>query len=76
MSGFRHVREAVQAGDTEVMTANMASWASQGIIKNTHSKEALLANISPAIREVLFHQGLQDPAIMNELGEAIHLIGS
>ncbi|EUC55323.1 hypothetical protein RSOL_108390 [Rhizoctonia solani AG-3 Rhs1AP] len=29
MSGYRHVREAVQAGDTEVMTASMASWANR-----------------------------------------------
>ncbi|KAG8739592.1 hypothetical protein FRC10_005393 [Ceratobasidium sp. 414] len=33
MSGFRHVREAVQAGDTEVMTANMAPWANRLFVK-------------------------------------------
>ncbi|KAG8710366.1 hypothetical protein FRC09_000169 [Ceratobasidium sp. 395] len=33
MSGFRHVREAVQTGDTEVMTANMASWANRLFVK-------------------------------------------
>ncbi|KAG9103961.1 hypothetical protein FRC06_006571 [Ceratobasidium sp. 370] len=33
MSGFRHVREAVQAGDTEVMTANMASWANRLFVR-------------------------------------------
>lgn len=35
MSGFRNVREAVQAGDTELMTANMASWANRLFVKYT-----------------------------------------
>jgi hypothetical protein len=33
MSGFRHVREAVNAGDPEVMTANMASFANRLFVK-------------------------------------------
>ncbi|KAF8734918.1 hypothetical protein RHS02_06550, partial [Rhizoctonia solani] len=33
MSGFRNVREAIQAGDSEIMTANMASWANRLFVK-------------------------------------------
>lgn len=33
MSGFRHVREAVNAGDPELMTANMASFANRLFVK-------------------------------------------
>ena len=60
----------------EPWLATMASWASQGGIENAHGKEILLANVSPAIREVLFLEGFQDPATMTKLGDAIRLIGS
>ncbi|KAG8755405.1 hypothetical protein FRC11_006061 [Ceratobasidium sp. 423] len=33
MSGYRQVREAVQAGDTEVMSASMATWANRLFVK-------------------------------------------
>ncbi|QRV81832.1 hypothetical protein RhiJN_24275 [Ceratobasidium sp. AG-Ba] len=33
MSGFRHVREAVQAAETEDMTASMAAWANRLFVK-------------------------------------------
>ncbi|KAG9125429.1 hypothetical protein FRC07_007623 [Ceratobasidium sp. 392] len=33
MSGFRHVREAIQAGDQETMSVNMAGWANRMFVK-------------------------------------------
>ncbi|CAE7180412.1 unnamed protein product [Rhizoctonia solani] len=33
MSGYKHVREAIQAGDTEIMTASMATWANRLFVK-------------------------------------------
>lgn len=35
MSSFRHAREAVNAGDPDIMTANMATWANRLFVKYT-----------------------------------------
>lgn len=56
--------------------ANMSAWATEGKIEQLHGKEVLLNNVSPAIRDILFHHGTYDQPDMLALAEEIRRVGT